>query len=65
MKSNRNSFTALITLSLIMLSQLSSSFAETVHEEGSLYRDITVAEIGEPRCLLFNVNRGDRKQACV
>jgi spermidine synthase len=65
MKSNRNSFTALITLSLIMLSQLSSSFAETLHEERSLYRDITVTEIGNRRCLLFNVHRGDRNQTCI
>ena len=65
MKSNRNSFTVLITLSLIMLSQLSSSFAETLHEERSLYRDITVTEIGNRRCLLFNVHRGDRNQTCI
>jgi spermidine synthase len=65
MKSNRNSFTALITLSLIMLSQLSSSFADTLHEERSLYRDITVTEIGNRRCLLFNVHRGDRNQTCI
>jgi spermidine synthase len=65
MKSNRNSFTVLITLSLIMLSQLSSSFADTLHEERSLYRDITVTEIGNRRCLLFNVHRGDRNQTCI
>jgi spermidine synthase len=48
-----------------MLSQLSSSFAETLHEERSLYRDITVTEIGNRRCLLFNVHRGDRNQTCI
>ena len=65
MKSNRNSFTVFITLSLIVLSHLSSSFAETLHEERSLYRDITVTEIGNRRCLLFNVHRGDRNQTCI
>jgi spermidine synthase len=48
-----------------MLSQLSSSFADTLHEERSLYRDITVTEIGNRRCLLFNVHRGDRNQTCI
>ncbi|MEC7605186.1 MAG: hypothetical protein VYD68_01390, partial [Pseudomonadota bacterium] len=36
--------------------------AETIHEERSKYRDITVTEVGNRRCLLFNVHRGDRNQ---
>ena len=39
--------------------------AETIHQERSRYRDITVTEVGERRCLLFNVHRGDRNQTCV
>ena len=39
--------------------------AETIHEERSKYRDITVTEVGNRRCLLFNVHRGDRNQTCV
>lgn len=39
--------------------------AEAIHEERSRYRDITVTQIGERRCLLFNVHRGDRNQTCV
>lgn len=39
--------------------------AETIHEERSKYRDITVTQVGERRCLLFNVHRGDRNQTCV
>ena len=29
------------------------------------YRDITVTEVGNRRCLLFNVHRGDRNQTCI
>ena len=39
--------------------------AETIHEERSLYRDITVTQNGNRRCLLFNVYRGDRNQTCI
>ena len=39
--------------------------AEAIHEERSKYRDITVTQVGERRCLLFNVHRGDRNQTCV
>ena len=39
--------------------------ADTIHEERSKYRDITVTEVGNRRCLLFNVHRGDRNQTCV
>ena len=34
-------------------------------EERSKYRDITVTQVGERRCLLFNVHRGDRNQTCM
>ena len=39
--------------------------AETMHEERSLYRDITVTQEGDRRCLVFNVHRGDRNQTCM
>lgn len=39
--------------------------AETIHEERSIYRDITVVQTGQRRCLIFNVHRGDRNQTCV
>jgi len=39
--------------------------AETLHEERSLYRDITVTQEGSRRCLVFNVHRGDRNQTCM
>jgi len=39
--------------------------AETIHEARSKYRDITVTQVGERRCLLFNVHRGDRNQTCM
>ena len=42
-----------------------NSNAETIHEERSKYRDITVTQVGERRCLLFNVHRGDRNQTCM
>ena len=39
--------------------------AEVIHEERSLYRDITIEQNGPRRCLIFNVHRGDRNQTCV
>lgn len=39
--------------------------AETIHEEKSLYRDITVVQNGSRRCLIFNVHIGDRNQTCL
>lgn len=39
--------------------------AETIHEERSIYRDITVIQNGQRRCLVFNVHRGDRNQTCL
>ncbi|MDP6535251.1 MAG: fused MFS/spermidine synthase [Gammaproteobacteria bacterium] len=39
--------------------------AETIHEERSKYRDITVTQVRDRRCLLFNVHRGDRNQTCI
>ena len=48
---------------LLLLSALLLSLpltAETLHEERSLYRDITVTQEGTRRCLVFNVHRGDR-----
>ena len=51
---------------LLVLALLSiGSYAETIHEERSKYRDITVTQTGERRCLLFNVHRGDRNQTCM
>lgn len=52
---------------LAFVVQLASSAgaAEAIHEERSRYRDITVTQVGERRCLLFNVHRGDRNQTCV
>ncbi|MDF1766189.1 MAG: fused MFS/spermidine synthase [Gammaproteobacteria bacterium] len=53
---------------LLLLSALLLSLpltAETLHEERSLYRDITVTQEGTRRCLVFNVHRGDRNQTCM
>ena len=51
---------------LVILSLLSVGlWAETIHEQRSKYRDITVTQVGERRCLLFNVHRGDTNQTCM
>ncbi len=39
--------------------------ADVIHQERSLYRDITVEQNGSRRCLIFNVHRGDRNQTCI
>lgn len=67
-KLNPSSSPILLALCLftLLLSMLSPQvFGETIHEERSLYRDITVTEVGDRRCLLFNVHRGDRNQTCI
>ena len=53
------------SLLIVSLFLAAESSAETIHEERSKYRDITVTQIGERRCLLFNVHRGDRNQTCM
>jgi spermidine synthase len=50
-------------LSLVLAS--GPAMAETIHEEKSKYRDITVVQNGDRRCLIFNVHRGDRNQTCM
>lgn len=65
MQKNRfkNISVALLIASLTFIG--ANSGAETIHEERSKYRDITVTQIGDRRCLLFNVHRGDRNQTCM
>lgn len=53
-------FTLLFALALV-----APLAAEVIHEERSRYRDITVTEEGNRRCMLFNVHRGDRNQTCM
>ncbi len=52
-------------LLLLPFLQALHGVAETIHEEKSLYRDITVVQTDARRCLVFNVHRGDRNQTCV
>lgn len=56
---------ALLFLSVLVAPLLQPVVAETLHEERSLYRDITVMQQGQRRCLVFNVHRGDRNQTCM
>ena len=61
----RNRFHAFPLLALLLGLLSAGAFAEVIHEERSLYRDITVEQNGTRRCLIFNVHRGDRNQTCV
>ena len=56
--------TNIILVAAFLLSH-SVVLAEAIHEERSKYRDITVTQVGDRRCLLFNVHRGDRNQTCM
>lgn len=56
---------ALLALLLMPLLFSVSVKAEVIHEERSLYRDITVVQNGPRRCLIFNIRIGDRNQTCV
>lgn len=56
---------ALLTCLLFSVSAVMQTAAETIHRERSIYRDITVVQNGNRRCLVFNVHRGDRNQTCV
>jgi len=57
-------FRVAITLLAAVLIWLPAQ-GETIHEERSIYRDITVVQNGDRRCLIFNAVRGDRNQTCV
>lgn len=50
---------------LFLLAPAAPAGAEVIHQERSLYRDITVEQNGPRRCLIFNVHRGDRNQTCI
>lgn len=50
---------------LLMLALAVPAAGEVIHQERSLYRDITVEQNGPRRCLIFNVHRGDRNQTCI
>ncbi|MCH7815993.1 MAG: fused MFS/spermidine synthase [Proteobacteria bacterium] len=66
MKSRHKDRGLLAWVALLFAALISSpTFAETLHRERSLYRDITVEQNGDRRCLVFNVRRGDRNQTCV
>ena len=56
---------ALLTCLVFSFSAVMQTAAETIHRERSIYRDITVVQNGNRRCLVFNVHRGDRNQTCV
>ncbi len=53
---------ALLWVICIFVSEL---HAEIIHEERSLYRDITVRQENNVRCMLFNIHRFERNQSCV
>ncbi len=50
---------------MLLLALAAPVAADIIHEERSLYRDITVEQNGPRRCLIFNVHRGDRNQTCI
>ncbi len=50
---------------MLLLALAAPAAADVIHEERSLYRDITVEQNGPRRCLIFNVHRGDRNQTCI
>lgn len=54
-----------VSIGLLLAGLLGVASGETLHEERSLYRDITVTQEGNRRCLVFNVHRGDRNQTCM
>jgi len=47
----------------MLLPQIANS--EVIHREKSLYRNILVKELGNRRCLVFAVKRGDKNQTCM
>lgn len=62
---SKRSFFGVVLLAALSVASFGSFAAETIHEERSIYRDITVVQTGQRRCLIFNVHRGDRNQTCV
>jgi len=67
-KALRRAIIILAALAVVLIIPLLFSVsvnAEVIHEERSLYRDITVVQNGPRRCLIFNIHIGDRNQTCV
>ena len=67
-KALRRAIIIVAALAVVLLMPLLFSVsvsAEVIHEERSLYRDITVVQNGPRRCLIFNIRIGDRNQTCV
>lgn len=62
---SRHYLSCSVLLAALGAISVGSYAAETIHEERSVYRDITVVQTGQRRCLIFNVHRGDRNQTCV
>lgn len=54
-----------LVLASLLLALAAPAAGEVIHQERSLYRDITVEQNGPRRCLIFNVHRGDRNQTCI
>src|SRR5262245_53969623 len=59
----------LIALGLAGLAALATATAvaqqRTIHEERSLYRNISVVELGDERCMLFRARRGLGRESCM
>jgi spermidine synthase len=55
----------LVALIVAAGSTLNNAWAEDIHKEKSLYRNIVVKEVSGRRCLVFTVKRGDRNQTCM
>jgi spermidine synthase len=57
------SFTS--TISILVLLFSTCVFAEVIHQERSLYRNILVEDQGDLRCLKFNVKTSKTNQSCL
>ena len=65
MKINIGSISALLfSITLMPFALTTGVQAEILHEEKSLYRNITVRQENGRRCLLFNIHQSDRNQSC-
>ncbi|QOL27212.1 fused MFS/spermidine synthase [Thalassotalea sp. LPB0316] len=55
----------LIAVMISILGVNSAAYAEVIHQEKSLYRNIFVEDSGDLRCLKFSVKRATSNQSCI
>ncbi len=63
MNNNKNTLLTLISILVLLISQ--PLFADVIHSERSLYKNVIVEDDGDIRCLKFSLKRKESSQSCI